>query len=141
MPASLMDSKAYPVLLFDGVCTLCDASVQFIIDHDSESQFRFASLQSDVGKRLAAEYGVDAEALDTLVLIDDGCAFVRSEAVLRVASRLGRPWSWSGAFRVVPRPLRDGAYRVVARNRVRLFGQRDACRIPTPDLRARFLSP
>ena len=136
-----MDSNAHPVLLFDGVCTLCDASVQFVIDHDPASTFRFASLQSDVGKQLALDYGVDVGALDTLVLIDGGRAFVRSEAVLRAASRLGRPWSWLGALHIIPRSLRDAAYRVVARNRVRLFGQRDACRIPTPDLRARFLSP
>lgn len=135
-----MDLGPRPVLLFDGVCTLCDASVQFIIDHDPGSLFRFASLQSDVGSQMSVHHGIDPAALDTLVLIADGRAYVRSEAVLRAASLLGPPWSWLSGFRIVPRPFRDAGYRVVARNRIRWFGRRDACRIPTPELRARFLS-
>lgn len=140
MPTKPVAHEVHPVLLFDGVCNLCDSSIQFIIDRDPESRFRFASLQSDVGKRLASENGVAAQVLDTLVLIDHGQAFVRSDAVLRAASLLGRPWSWFSIFRVVPRPLRDGVYSVIARNRIRWFGERDACRIPTPDLQARSLS-
>lgn len=135
-----MPSRAPPIVLFDGLCTLCDGAVQFIIDHDPSAQFRFASLQSDSGQRLAREHGVDASALDTLVLIDAGHALTLSDAVLGIARRLGRPWSWATALSVIPRPARDAVYRLVARNRTRWFGQRAACRIPTPELRARFLS-
>lgn len=134
-----VDHETSPVLLFDGVCNLCDASVQFIIDRDPRSRFRFASLQSDAGGRLARENGIDTRVLDTLVLIEGDRVSVKSDAALRVASLLGRPWSWIGILRIAPRPLRDAAYDVVARNRIRLFGRRDACRIPTPDLQARFL--
>ena len=136
-----MGPSAHPILLFDGVCNLCDASVRFIIDRDPASVFRFASLQSNTGRRLSAQHGLDADELDTLVLIDDGRAYVQSDAVLRAASHLGRPWSWASSLTAIPRPIRNAAYQLVARNRIRLFGRRDACRIPTPELRARFLSP
>lgn len=134
-----MGSLPHPVILFDGACSFCDASVQFVIDRDPAAQFRFASIQSGVGARLAADAGVDASALDTLVLVTDAGSFVRSDAVLEIARRLGRPWSAVAMARLLPRPLRDAAYRLVARQRLRLFGRLDACRIPTPELRARFL--
>lgn len=134
-----MGSLPHPVILFDGVCSLCDAAVQFVIDRDPAAQFRFASLQSVVGARLAAEAGVDASALDTLVLITGESSLVRSDAVLEIARRLGRPWSGLAAARLLPLSIRDVAYRWVARYRFRLFGRLDACRIPTPELRARFL--
>ena len=136
-----MSSPDGPILLFDGVCTLCDRAVQFVVDRDSGAVFRFASLQSDAGRKLAADRGLDASRLDTLVLIDGPAALTRSTAVLGVARYLGPPWSWAVALRVVPRPMRDAAYDVVSRNRLRWFGQRTACRVPTPDLRHRFLGP
>ncbi len=139
MPGGQPLLPCHPVLLFDGVCSLCDASVQFVIDRDQTALFRFASLQSEVGQRLAAEHGLAVGDLDTVMLIADGRAFVRSDAVIGVAARLGRPWSWLRIMRAVPRPLRDALYRFVARNRLHWFGRRDDCRIPTPDLRARFL--
>ena len=129
----------HPVVLFDGVCAVCDASVKFILDHDPQGIFHFAPLQSDVGRRLAAEHGIDAGDLDTLVLIEADRGWVRSDAVLRIAGRLEAPWAWVAALRAVPRPVRDLAYRIVAMNRAHWFGRRDACRIPTPDVRARFL--
>lgn len=134
-----MSSPAYPVVLYDGICTVCDASVQFILAHDRSQTVRFASLQSAVGQDLARAHGVDPELLDTLVWIEDGRSRVRSDAVLGIAAHLGRPWSWARGLAVVPRPLRDAAYGLFARNRTRWFGRRNACRIPTPDVRARFL--
>ena len=134
-----MSPLSYPVVLYDGVCTVCDASVQFILRHDPSRTVRFASLQSEVGQELARAHGVDPARLDTLVLIEDGRGLVQSDAVLGIAAHLTRPWSWAGRLAVVPKPVRDAAYRLVARNRTRLFGRRDACRIPTPDVRARFL--
>ena len=134
-----MGSRSHPVVLYDGVCSFCDASVQFIIDRDPAAQFRFASLQSGIGAKLALEAGVDPTRLDTLVLLTETGALVRSDAVLEVARRLGRPWSILATARFLPRRLRDAIYRHVAQHRLRLFGRLDACRIPTPELRARFL--
>lgn len=134
-----MASPDRPVVLFDGDCALCDASVQFILDHDPNGHFRFAPLQSAAGRRLAAEHGVESARLDTLVLVTATGALVRSDAVLAIARRLGPPWSLAWGIRRIPRPLRDAAYRFVARHRVRFFGRLDACRLPTPATRARFL--
>jgi predicted DCC family thiol-disulfide oxidoreductase YuxK len=128
-----------PVLLFDGVCNLCNASVQFVIDRDPEARFRFAALQSEVGRELAEGCGIDADALASLVLVEDGRCYTRSSAALRVARGLKKPWPLVAAFTVVPRPLRDVVYDFIAERRYRWFGKEEACRIPTPELRARFL--
>lgn len=127
-----------PILLFDGVCTLCDHSVQFVLDHDRTGAFRFASLQSAVGRELTQRCGLD-DGLDSVVLVDGDACHVRSEAAWRIARRLDAPWRWLAASRWLPRGLRDRAYDWVARNRYRWFGTREACRMPTPELRARFL--
>ena len=128
-----------PILLFDGVCNLCDHSVQFVLDHDASGAFRFASLQSEVGRQLVGQCGMDPDVLDSIVLVENGRCYVRSDAAWRVAQRLDAPWRWAAVGRVVPRGLRDRIYDWVARNRYRWFGTRDACRIPTPDVRSRFL--
>lgn len=128
-----------PVLLFDGVCTLCDHSVQFVLEHEPGREIHFASLQSRVGQQLLAEHRLDADDIDSVVFVDGGRAYVRSDAALRVASRLDAPWKWLAAAGIVPRALRNWVYDTVARNRYRWFGTRDACRLPTPETRARFL--
>ena len=128
-----------PVILFDGVCNLCAWSVQFIIRRDPCGQFRFAALQSPVGQRLLAERGADARGLDSVVLIEGARWYARSDAALRIARRLSGAWPLLALLRVLPRPLRDWAYDFVARNRYRWFGRQDACMLPTPTLRARFL--
>lgn len=134
-----MSSPPAPVVLFDGLCTLCDTSVQFLLDRDRGGVLTFASLQSEVGRALAGRDADTSDVLDTIVLVADGRTYVRSDAVLEIATRLPAPWSWLRWLRIVPRPIRDAAYRVVARHRVRWFGRRTECRIPTPALRARFL--
>ena len=128
-----------PILLFDGVCNLCNGFVQWVIRRDPEDHFRFAALQSETGRRLLAEAGMPVDALSTVVLYEEGRFYTHSEAALRVWRRLGGAWSWLYALRVVPRSLRDAVYHWVARNRYRWFGRRTACMIPTPGLRARFL--
>ena len=128
-----------PVVLFDGVCTLCTGVVRWIIRHDPNARIRFASLQSDVGTKLMGEYGYDPAALDTFVFIDDGKAFDRSTAALRMSGALDAPWNYAHVLLAVPRPVRDLVYRIVAKNRYRWFGQKAECFIPTPALRARFL--
>ena len=126
------------LVLFDGVCNLCNGAVQFILRHDRAGYFNFASLQSAAAQRALAEHGA-APTLNSIVLIDGGRMYQSSDAVLRIAHRLGAPWSWAYAAVVVPRPLRNWIYGVIARNRYRWFGQRDACMLPTPELRGRFL--
>ena len=136
--ASPIPPPGHPVVLFDGVCNLCNASVTFLIDRDSEALFRFAPLQSDVGQALVSRCELEGE--DSIVLVEeDGRCYVRSEAALRIARRMDGAWPLLSAFLLLPRPLRDAAYRFIARNRYRWFGRQDACRLPTPDLRARFL--
>lgn len=126
------------MLLFDGVCNLCNGAVDFVLRHERAPTLQFAALQSVAGIELLRAHGV-APALETMVLVEPGRVSVRSTAALRVARHLRAPWSWAFAWLIVPRPLRDLVYRVVARNRLRWFGERETCRVPTPELRARFL--
>jgi predicted DCC family thiol-disulfide oxidoreductase YuxK len=127
------------VVLFDGVCNLCNGSVQFIVRHDPAGRFRFASLQSEAGQALLRRHGLDPDDLFSVILVEGGRAYARSDAALGIARGLSSAWRAAGALRVVPRPLRDAVYGWVARNRYRWFGKQEACMIPTPELRARFL--
>ena len=130
------------IVLFDGVCNFCNAGVNFIIDRDRAAHFRFAPLQSEYAKRLLAERGVDVGEGDpeSMVLVEGERVSLRSTAALRIARRLAGPWRLAFAFVAVPAFARDGVYRLVARQRYRLFGRSDACRVPTPEVRARFLA-
>ena len=132
-------SSNHPILLFDGVCNLCNGFVQFIIRRDPEARFRFASLQSEAGKALLTRYHLDTTSMNTVVLIDQYEAYTHSAVALRVLPQLNGFWSWTQIFWLVPRSWRDAGYNWVARNRYRWFGQKDACMIPTPELRNRFL--
>jgi predicted DCC family thiol-disulfide oxidoreductase YuxK len=125
--------------LFDGVCNLCNASVRFLIARDHRAALRFTSLQSDLGRTLIAQHELDGTGLDSVILVENGRAWVESEAALRIAMHLGWPWRAAGVLRLLPRRLRDAGYRLIARNRYRWFGKQDACLMPTPELRARFL--
>lgn len=126
-----------PIVLFDGVCNLCNGSVRFIIRRDLRRRLRFAPLQSETARRLLA--GAPADLPDSLVLVERGRVWTRSSAVLRIAKGLRWPWPLAYALVAIPRPLRDWLYTRVARNRYRWFGRRDDCMVPTPELRARFL--
>jgi predicted DCC family thiol-disulfide oxidoreductase YuxK len=128
-----------PIFLFDGVCKFCDAGVNFILDHDRRGLVRFAALQSESGQRLLRKFRLRTSDFDTLVLVEGERCYTRSSAVLRVAGLLGGPWRWLTAFLLVPPFLRDFAYDIFARNRYRWFGKYDACRLPTPEVRRRFL--
>ena len=137
-----MSTATARVVLFDGVCNFCNAAVNFIIDRDPDHLFQFAPLQSEVAKELLRKHGLKvAEGdPDTIVLIDGDDAYERSGAALRIARRLASPWKVMFGFIVVPWFLRDLAYIVIAKNRYRLFGKSDTCRVPTPDVRKRFLA-
>lgn len=130
-----------PLLLFDGVCNLCNASVAWILERDRRGRFRFASLQSDAARAALAAAGAGApEALpDSMVLIDATGVHTQSDAVLGVGRHLGFPWSLARLGVAIPRPLRDALYAFVARGRYRWFGKRDTCMVPKPELAARFL--
>ncbi len=134
-----MNTTEHPVLLFDGVCNLCNGSVQFIIERDPDARFRFASLQSEEGQAVLSRFENRPSDLSSVVLIQDDQLYARSEAALRVARQLGGGWSLLYAFIVVPRPIRDAVYDWIARNRYRWFGKKDACMIPSPNLQSRFL--
>jgi predicted DCC family thiol-disulfide oxidoreductase YuxK len=128
-----------PVVLFDGVCNLCSGSVQFLIEHDPEATLRFAPLQSESAQELLDAVGLTDYDLDTIVLVEGEEYYTRSEAALRIARRLGRPWSLLWLARYVPRVLRDAVYDVVASSRYAVFGKKDRCMVPTPEVRDRFL--
>ncbi len=127
------------LVLFDGVCNLCQASVQFIIRHDHQERFVFASLQSEAGRDRLARFQLPADQLDTFVLIENGKCHTRSTAALRVLLGLGGWFRPAFALIVLPKPLRDGIYRWVASNRYRWFGKKDHCMVPTPQLKKRFV--
>ncbi len=135
-----VDPREHPILLFDGVCNLCAGAVRFAITRDRDARLRFTPLQSPVGQDLLRRHGYEPDALDTVVLIDAAGAHVRSTAALRLLGQLPAPWRWLGPpLLLLPRRLRDVVYDFVARHRYRWFGRRDACLVPTPELRARFL--
>ena len=130
------------IILFDGVCNLCSRSVRFVIARDPHAHFRFAALQGDAARRICAERGIPmptAAEPDSIIVLAGSRALERSDAALAIAARLPLPWPLLRVFRVIPRTIRDWLYRLVARNRYRWFGKADACMVPTPELRARFI--
>jgi predicted DCC family thiol-disulfide oxidoreductase YuxK len=128
------------VILFDGVCNFCDGAVNFIIARDGEGYFKFAPLQSEIGEKLLAENGIDKTNTDSVVLIEDGKVYTYSTAALRVARKLSGAWSWAYAFIVVPKFIRDFFYKLFAKYRYKMFGKKDECMLPTPEIRSRFLA-
>ena len=128
-----------PVLLFDGVCNLCNGLVQRVIERDREGEFRFAALQSAAGRALLERHGLPTDDYDTFVMVDGEEYHTKSTAALEVLRRLGLPYALSYPAILVPRLLRDRVYDVVADRRYGWFGRRESCMRPTPELEARFL--
>jgi len=127
------------VVLFDGECRLCQFWVRFVVPRDPLGLFRFAPIASPAARALLLAHGGDAPGAGTVVLIEGGRVFTKSTAALRIARRLTWPWSWAGCLLRVPAPLRDAAYDIVARNRVRWFGRSQSCALLTDEARARFI--
>lgn len=127
------------LVLFDGVCHLCNGFVQFVIARDPAGRFQFGALQTPSARRVLDLHDTPDPLPDTLVLVDQGRVFTRSTAVLRIARHLTFPWPLAYAFLAVPRPLRDWIYAIVARHRYQWFGKREHCMVPTPAIRARFI--
>ena len=136
-PAPVSDEG--PVLLFDGICNLCNRAVAFIVRRDPAGKVRFAPLQSNAGRALLQAHGLPENHIESLVLIDEGRAWLAGDAALRVAGYLRAPWPGLRILRILPKPLRDAMYRWIARNRYRWFGQRVACMVPDASLKDRFL--
>lgn len=135
-----MSAGEGPIVLFDGGCGLCSRTVRFLLRHDARGRMRFAPLDSAAAVAVLRARRCDrADLPDSVVVVDAAGVHVRSAAVLRLAPELRAPWSWLGAMAIVPRPLRDLAYRLIARNRVRWFGSADVCSMLTPAERPRFL--
>ncbi|MFN2744061.1 MULTISPECIES: thiol-disulfide oxidoreductase DCC family protein [Bacillus] len=128
------------IVLFDGICNFCDGAVQFIIKHDPKGLFSFASLQSDIGGELLKNHQLPTDHFDSFILIDNGRIYQKSAAALRVLKNLSGPWKAAAVFLIVPRPLRDAVYSLIAKNRYKWFGQKNECTIPGPEIRKRFLS-
>lgn len=132
--------RQHKIILFDGVCNLCNSSVVFILQNEPSPVFKFASIQSEAGKELLRGCGLPDDYAEAVVLIDNGNLYLGSTAALKVGQTLKFPWSLlSYAGLVVPRFLRDWAYRQIAKHRYQWFGKRDVCMVPTESLRARFL--
>lgn len=132
--------KDKKIILFDGVCNLCNASVQYVIERDRKDVFRFAALQSDIGAKILKHIGADAKYTDSIVLYEPGVAYhYKSSAALEIAKDLGGIFSISTIFKIIPNGLRNMIYDYVAKNRYKWYGKQDKCWIPTPELQAKFL--
>ncbi|MBO6494948.1 MAG: DUF393 domain-containing protein [Roseivirga sp.] len=127
------------ILLFDGVCNLCNSSVNFIIDHDPKGHFKFAALQSEFGQKKLEELGFDQEEFDSLVLLSGDKVYKKSSAALRIAKKLSGLYPLLYVFIIIPPFIRHGVYNIIAKNRYKWWGKRDSCRMPTPELKARFV--
>ncbi len=129
-----------PLIIFDGECGFCSRDVDFVLRHDKQGLFRFTPAQSPLGTALMRHYGFRTDDYETSLLIESGVAHIYSDSVLRVVELLGGVMGMTAtAMRLVPRFIRDGVYRVVARNRMKIVGRRQTCRAPTPEERERFL--
>ncbi|MBC8042439.1 MAG: thiol-disulfide oxidoreductase DCC family protein [Rhizobacter sp.] len=128
------------IVLYDGVCGLCNGAVKFIIARDKDAVFKFAALQSDAAVSLLAAHQLPPSDLDTVVLIEGNAAYAKSDAALRVAKKLNGLWPLLYAFIIVPKPLRDAVYNFIAANRYQWFGKYDQCMMPTPEMKRRILA-
>ena len=132
--------KDKKIILFDGVCNLCDATVQFIIKKDKNDIFRFVAIQSDLGQQIIKHIGVDTTKTDSILLYESGRAYYyKAEAALKIAKELGGIYAVLGLFTVLPKSLSNLVYDYIARNRYKWYGKKDACMIPTPAMKAKFL--
>ncbi len=129
------------IILFDGVCNLCNGAVQFVIERDKNDVFRFAALQSEVGQKLVKERGIDTETIDSIILIEPNVAYyTKSTAALKIAEDLNGFWSTTSIFLWIPEGIRNIVYDFIAKNRYKWYGKKQECMIPTPELKNKFLS-
>ncbi|MBP1853357.1 thiol-disulfide oxidoreductase DCC family protein [Rhizobium halophytocola] len=130
---------AHPIIVFDAECVLCSANAQFVLTHDRSRHFRLASMQGEVGTALYHRFGMDPADPDSMIVVDGDRLLRDSDAVLSIYAGLGWPWRAVAILRRLPRPLRDPVYRLMARNRYRIFGRRETCWVPRPEHRGQLL--
>ncbi|MFL0804273.1 MAG: thiol-disulfide oxidoreductase DCC family protein [Agarilytica sp.] len=138
-----MDKKSLPnhsIIIFDGICNFCNSSVNFIISRDYKDTFKFAPMQSPTGQQMLATHNISSDNIDTFLLVKNGKAFIKSDAALAIAQELRRPWNYLVILKLIPRPIRDYFYSLIARNRYKWFGKREHCMMPTPELKNKFLT-
>ena len=136
-PVAIEEQAA--IILFDGVCNLCNGWVRFLIPRDLNGTFRFAAQQSPAGQAIIEDHIGGAGELSSVILIEGNAIYVESDAVLRILARLGPPWSWITFFRIIPRRVRDACYRFIAQHRYRWFGRTEVCQVPSAEMRSRFI--
>ena len=134
-----LNDRTGPIIVFDAECVLCAANAQFVLRHDRARRFRLASMQNGTGAALYRRFGIDPANPESLIIVDGDKLLRDSDAVLTIYAGLGWPWNIAAMLRVIPRALRDPAYRWLARNRYRLFGRRETCWLPAPEDRDRVL--
>ncbi|MAT89559.1 MAG: thiol-disulfide oxidoreductase [Flavobacteriaceae bacterium] len=127
------------IILFDGVCNLCNSSVLFVIKRDPGDRFRFTALQEPVGQQYLKQYTIDPSETDSIILISNGKAYTKSSAALNIARYLTGGWPLLYGFMIVPRFIRNWVYDYIAKNRYKWYGKKESCMIPTPELKAKFL--
>ena len=135
-----MNDLSHPVILFDGVCNLCNASVQYVIKHDKKKLFRFVSLQSSFGESVLKQYDLPVNTFNSFILLSDNKIYTRSTAALLVAKKLSGLIKLFYGFIIIPKFIRDFVYDVIAKNRYKWFGKKEACWVPTPELKSLFLN-
>jgi len=126
-------------IFFDGVCNLCNGFVQFVINHDKNARFKFASLQSEAAQNILLPFHFPLEELKTIALVENGKIYLRSKAVLRIAKHLDGPWKLFVVFSIFPTFISDAVYNLVSKYRYKIFGKKDSCMVPTPELKSRFI--
>ena len=132
--------KDKKIILFDGLCNLCDSSVQYIIKNDKKDIFRFVSLQSELGQNILKYLGISNKNIDSIVLYEPGIAYYyKSDAILQIAKHLSNFFNYTLIFRIIPNTLRDVLYDYIAKNRFKWYGKKETCWIPSPELKAKFL--
>ncbi|RQO70747.1 thiol-disulfide oxidoreductase [Pedobacter sp. KBW06] len=133
------EDRDHAVIFFDGVCNLCNHSVQFIIKRDHKDYFRFAALQSDIATQKLSDFEFNAENLKTIILLENGQVYFRSTAALRIARQLGGGWPILFGLIIIPAVIRDFVYKLIANNRYRIWGKTESCMVPSPELKSKFL--
>ena len=132
--------KNKKIILFDGICNLCNGAVQFIIKNDKKDNFRFVALQSELGIEICSYIGIDQNKIDSIILYHPGVAyFYKSSAVLKISQDLGGVYNLLIIFKILPEKLRNYIYDYIAKNRYKWYGKKESCMIPTPELKAKFL--
>lgn len=132
-------SKNHKIILFDGVCNLCNGAINFVIKKDKKNNFKFAALQSDIGRELTSKFNIDRSKVDSIILIDGDTHYEKSSAALHIAKHLYGAYPLLFGFMIVPKFIRNGVYDYVARNRYKWFGKKESCMIPTTNLKSKFL--